>query len=157
MPEKDQDAVERWRYEDDVLVGLGYHMCFRGFEAGVAGANDIFQWNFAYPVAAATITVHMYGIAGTQVDLDFRVHACDCTEIYNIHTGSFSHNGLALDAGGALTLYCLTIQANLAAMGVTAGDIVGMEMEVSDVTGATWFYLQGLCVQNANFCVLLGP
>lgn len=155
MPEKDVDPVERWRYDDDLLVGLGFHVCFRGFEAAVAGQNDIFQWNFTYP-PAPTIIVHMYGVAGCQVDLDFRLHACDCTEIYNIHTGNFSHNGVALDAAGALTLYCLDITADLGAAGVGVGDIVGMEMEVSDVSGANWFYLQGLCVQNAQFCVLHG-
>lgn len=151
MTEKSQDANERFTYQDNTLVALGYHQAARAY------LNDIFHFEFNFAPAAPAITLHMFGAAGALTTLDFRAHGCDCTEIYNTHAVAWQDAGLALDASGALTLFCHVITANLTGAGIGAGDIVGMEVEVSALAGVNWFYMVGLCVENANFCVLHRP
>lgn len=151
MVQKGVDTNQRFTYADNSRSALGYHLATRAY------LNDIFHFQFAFPVAAPVVTVHMFGGAGATTTLNFRMDACDCTETYNTHTASWQNAGLALDTSGALTLFCHNIQANLTGAGVTAGDLIGLEMEVSALSGVSWFYLVGLCVENANFCVLHQP
>lgn len=151
MAEKGLDSHERFIYTDNTLAALGYHEPLRACTA------DVFAFEFAWPPGTPAATLLMFGDTGATLTLDFRVHACAATEAHNNHEITWQDSGLALDTNGALTLFSHDITANLTSGGVTAGDIPGLEAEVSGLTGVSWFRVVGLKIANANFHVLYTP